>query len=234
MTEQDYPLALALEDLVPVAFTGVGVAFLVGHLAASGPAGARTGRGVAEARVGAALVVLGGSAKAVWKVVVAADGPDHTWLESLLFPCLGTGFSLLALALLKARDAVGGEARRRTPPLWAVLGTCAAAVGAAAALRDTWPALILTVLASTVTAVTLVLRAKHAGDIPAAALFGGWLAGMLILGPLAGRSDQTIALQWVEQLCNTVTQGAFAVAAWRLARRMPSCPPSLDPAAVKP
>ncbi|MCF2531542.1 hypothetical protein [Yinghuangia soli] len=230
MSTQDYPLALALEDFVPVALTGTGLALLVGHLA-------RVRSGAAARRwlpgAGAALVVLGGSAKAVWKLIVAADGPDLVWLESLLFPCLGTGFALVGLALYEMRrESAGVPPARYTP--WAVFGLCVLAITAAALVRATWPVLLLTVAASTATAVMLVLRAKRDGDTTAACLFAGWLAGMLILGPLAGRADQTVALQWVEQLCNTATQGLFALGAWRLARRTAPVNPSLESAAVHP
>ncbi|OLT33468.1 hypothetical protein BJF79_34635 [Actinomadura sp. CNU-125] len=58
--------------------------------------------------------------------------------------------------------------------------------------------------------------ARRAGDPLATPLFAAWLAGQYVLGPLAARADQSVALQWVEQTCNTLAQAAFAFAAWRL------------------
>jgi len=214
MSTVDYPISLAAEDFAPVLLTGAGVAMLVPYLAKRAP-GTRT-----RAALGAALIFVGGAAKATWKLVVALDGPDLRWLENALFPCLGVGFALLGHAALAVRrprpdttQDTGG-----TPPLWAFVVVSTGACAVAAAVRATWPVLLLTIVMSTITAIRLILLARDSGDIPAAGLMGAWLLGLFALGPLASRPDQSIALQWTEQTCNTAAQLAFAYACLRLSR----------------
>ncbi|MFD0475531.1 hypothetical protein ACFQ0B_50390 [Nonomuraea thailandensis] len=109
----DYPLALALVDFLPVLAMAAGIALLA-------PFAART-RGRLPgwaALAGGVLVVLGGLLKAVWKLLVAAGGPDVGWLAGVQFYLFGPGFALLAWAVLGRR-----------PPLW----------GMAASRRRAWP-----------------------------------------------------------------------------------------------
>ncbi|MFF3501720.1 hypothetical protein [Streptomyces sp. NPDC003247] len=217
----DYPLSLAVEDFVPVVLTTAAAVRLITPAAATGRRGRLTAAG------GALLIAAGGLSKAVWKLVVALDGPDLQPLNTALFPLLSAGFLLLALALLRlpppapqspAPAPAPGEIRRleRT---FAVLWPATATV--CLALRSTAPALVLTVAAVTVCAVRLILLARGAGDTWAAGAAGVWLLGMYVLGPLAARPDQSVALQWVEQSCNTLTQAAVVVAARRLAAALP-------------
>ncbi|MDJ0382194.1 hypothetical protein [Streptomyces sp. G-G2] len=210
----DYPLSLAVEDFVPVLLTGVGAALLVRPLRGHA---VRTGR---IAAAGTALVLLGGLSKATWKLVVALDGPNVQVMNKALFPCLSAGFLLLAHALLTL-PANGREpaAGRTPPPLWGFAAVWLAAGAAGLLLGSTAPLMVLTVVAVTVCGVRLILLARSHGDTAAATAGGLWLTGMYVLGPLAARPDQSVALQWVEQSANTLTQGAFALLAWRLAKR---------------
>ncbi|MEU8804389.1 hypothetical protein [Spirillospora sp. NPDC048819] len=187
----DYPVPLAVEDFVPVALTALGIAALRHRHPLVLPA--------------AFLVVSGGFAKATWKLIVALDGPDLQWLYHALFPLLATGFTLLVFALTRGRW-------RAALPVPLI-----AALAASAALRDTWPAMVWTIAAVTVVAVLLALDARRRDPLTAA-LFTLWLAAQYLLGPMAARAEQSIALQWAEQSCNTLAQAAFALAAWRLAR----------------
>ncbi|MFD3869441.1 hypothetical protein [Streptomyces sp. NPDC058623] len=219
----DYPLSLALEDFVPVILTGTGAALLTVPLRRFGT---RTGR---AGRAGAALVFLGGLSKATWKVIVALDGPDITFMDKALFPTLSAGFLLLAYALSAMKPVGAPAAESRRPPLWAWAALWAAVGAAGAALGSTAPSLVLTIVAVTLCGVRLILLARAQGDVPSAAAGGLWLAGMYALGPLAARPDQSVALQWVEQSANTATQAAFLFAAWRLVRRYRSVSPSPAP-----
>lgn len=192
----DYPIALAVEDFVPVALTAAGVAMLR-HKHRLVP-------------LAAVLVVAGGFAKATWKLIVALDGPDLQWLHEALFPLLAAGFTLLVFALARELRHSGHPAALAVP--------LAAALAASAALRDTWPAMVWTIIAVTGAGALLLREAVRAGDRATASLFGLWMAGQYLLGPMAARAEQSIPLQWVEQSCNTFAQAAFAYAAWRLAR----------------
>ncbi|WP_411104265.1 hypothetical protein [Streptomyces sp. cmx-4-9] len=226
----DYPPALAVEDFVPVLLTGVGAVLLTGPLRGHA---VRTGR---TAVAGTALIFLGGLSKATWKLVVALDGPDVQTLNKALFPCLSAGFLLLAHALLTLpADGSAPASVRRPPPLWGFAALWAATGAAGLLSASTAPSMVLTVVAVTVCAVRLVLLARSYGDGAAAAAGGLWLTGMYVLGPLAARPDQSVALQWVEQSANTLTQGAFVLLAWRVAKhrrgaRIPAPSPPFPPA----
>ncbi|GAA2211634.1 hypothetical protein GCM10009850_070940 [Nonomuraea monospora] len=198
----DYPLALALVDFLPVLAMAAGIALLVPYTArAAGPLAGRA------ALAGGVLVVLGGLLKAVWKLLVAAGGPDVAWLAGVQFYLFGPGFALLAWAVLTVR--------RPGPPFWALGGFALAGVAGALASGATWPLLIVTTVCATILGVRLLLLSRQ----PAGrALFGFNLLGTYVMGLLASRPEQTIALQWVEETLNTLTWTAFAVAVLRLTR----------------
>ncbi|MEU0538942.1 hypothetical protein [Nocardia sp. NPDC005978] len=195
----DYPVSLAVEDFVPVLFTTAGVLLL--------------GRIVPPARAVAAAVLIGagGFAKATAKLIAAAGGPDLPWLRGMLFPLLALGFGVLCLELARLRQ--GSTPRWLAVTVPALLTLCA--LGAVAA-RDPIPMLVSTTVFATITGVYLIDRARSQGDTVSAGLFGLQLLGFFILGPLASREDQTVALQWVEQSCNTAAQAAFLIGAWRI------------------
>ncbi|GAA3617384.1 hypothetical protein GCM10022419_123510 [Nonomuraea rosea] len=198
----EYPLALALVDFLPVLAMAAGIALLVPYIAlASGRFAARV------ALAGGVLVVLGGALKAVWKLLVAAGGPDVAWLAGAQFFLFGPGFALLAWAALSAG--------RTGAPLWALSSFAGAGVAAALVTGATWPLLLVTTVCATILGVRLLLLSRH----PAGrSLFGFNLLGTYAMGLLASRPDQTVALQWAEETLNTLTWAAFALAVWRLSR----------------
>jgi hypothetical protein len=185
---------------------------------------ARTVPGAAATAFGgAALILAGGLSKAVWKLVVALDGPDVQSMNKALFPLLSLGFLLLAHALLSLPSPVPSPRRppHRTPPLWVIAATWAPLGTLSVVLRSTLPVMAATIAAVTVCGVRLILLSRAAGDTVAASAGGLWLLGMYVLGPLAARPDQSVALQWAEQSCNTLTQAALLLTALRLARSLP-------------
>ncbi|MEV0539725.1 hypothetical protein [Nocardia salmonicida] len=197
----DYPISLAIEDFAPVLFTTAGV-LLLRRVLGGGPA-----------PVAAAVFIgAGGLAKAGAKLIAAADGPDLPWLSEMLFPLLTLGFALLCTAA--ARTKTG------TSPRWLrylTVGLIAACGLGALLARDSIPMLVSTTVFATITGIYLIGIARDRGDTVAAGLFGVQLLSFYVLGPLASRPDQTVTLQWIEQLCNTAAQAAFLAAAWRLA-----------------
>ncbi|MGW4795896.1 hypothetical protein ACWEPC_26110 [Nonomuraea sp. NPDC004297] len=197
-----YPLALALVDFLPVLAMAAGVALLVPY--AGRVSGRLSGR---MALAGGALVVLGGLLKAVWKLLVAAGGPDVAWLAGVQFFLFGPGFALLAWAVLS-----GG----RPATLWLAAAVAGAGVAGALATGATWPLLVVTTAGATVLGVRLLVLSR--GPV-GRALFGGNLLGTYVMGWLASRPEQTVALQWVEETLNTLIWTAFAVAVWRLSRQ---------------
>ncbi|WP_194824413.1 hypothetical protein [Nocardia sp. XZ_19_231] len=197
----DYPLSLAIEDFAPVLFTTAGV-LLLRRVLGGGPA-----------PVAAAVFIgAGGLAKATAKLVAAAGGPDLPWLSEMLFPFLTVGFGLLCLAASRTKTD--------TSPRWLrylVVGLTAVCALGALAARDSIPMLVSTTVFATITGIYLIGIARDRGDTVAAGLFGVQLLSFYVLGPLASRPDQTVTLQWIEQLCNTAAQAAFLAGAWRLA-----------------
>ncbi|GAA0822438.1 hypothetical protein ACFQVD_05775 [Streptosporangium amethystogenes subsp. fukuiense] len=200
----EYPVPLAVEDFVPVVLTTCGVILLTRHV------DARYRPGVLLAAV---LIGAGGLAKASWKLTVALGGPDLTWLEQLLFPLLTAGFGLLAWILVSHHHS---RTPRWVPPL--VIGLSLLCAGGAALAGGMLPLLVSTTVFATLSGVHLILAAQRNRDPLTAALFGLQLLGFFILSPLAARPDQTLALQWVEQLSNSAAQAGFAIAAFRLCR----------------
>jgi hypothetical protein len=182
---------LALHDLLPVALATVGAVLVA----------LRT-RWTA-ALLAAGMIGAGGLAKASWKLLAALDIGDWPRLADALFPLMGPGFVLLAAA------AWG----RRHPAIPVVCASCAAVGIAVPALADAF----LPVAVAGVTALYLALGrdARRAGDGVTVALLAAGLVATCALGPLSA-GEQTITAQWLEQWINTVNQGAFALAAWRL------------------
>jgi len=198
-TAPDYPLALAIEDFVPVLLTSYAVLLL------------RRITGSRWTVVAAALIGAGGIAKASAKLVVAAGGPDLPWLRGALFPLLTLGFALLYAELIRA--STGRIARWFLVGAPALIAVCA--VGALVA-ADTLPMLVSTTVFATMTGIHLIGMARRRGDLPAAVLIGIQLLAFFVLGALGARPDQPVALQWVEQLTNTAAQAAFLIAVVRL------------------
>ena len=203
MTEPVATVPLALYDFLPVLLAGVGSFALAGYVRRSVPSLHPA------ASTGAALVLVGGLAKATWKLVLAAGWGDWQVLETGLFVLLCPGFVLLAWCLLAALG-------RRLPVVLPALVVAAAEAGALAA-QSTGPLLAVTVLAATTTGVLGVLAARRAGDTPAALLFCAQLVLAFALVPLAA-PPHTVGKQWLEEVLNTFGQGAFALAAVRLSR----------------
>lgn len=214
-----YTVPLALVDFFPVIFSGLGLWFLSRVVAQAEPPAA------SMATLGAILVTLGGSCKAVWKLVLAGTGTNLSPLDQLLFIFMGPGFALMAAALLRARRAERGRAIARSPwPAPVVIATTFLTIALFFASQGNrrWNTalLALTVIASNITGIVaggLLCRRKH---YALALCFAFNLVAALVLARLA-RIDQTITLQWFEETLNTTSQAAFAFAAWRLSKAPP-------------
>ncbi|GAA4083021.1 hypothetical protein [Nonomuraea soli] len=199
----DYPLSLALVDFLPVVAMAIGITLLVPLL--EGPARVAAG-------TGGALVVLGGALKAVWKLLVAAGGPDVAILSAVQFYLFAPGFTLLAWAVLAPRA-----------PWWAFAALTGSGLAAAVATGATWPLLLITTVCATLLSVRLLLLSRRLAE---RLLFGFNLLGTYAMGLLASRPEQTIALQWVEESLNTLIWTAFAVAVWRMRTTTPVTAPA--------
>ena len=85
---------------------------------------------------------------------------------------------------------------------------------------NTWRFILLGVMTigNVVTVILLIQRSRRLKLNRLAFLFLVNIVIVFILSGLARIPDQTIPLQWMEQLLNTFAQGAFAYAAWKLAQ----------------
>lgn len=210
-------VALALEDFVPVILTAIGLAFVTRTIS-------RTDRGAGRwAAMGTLLIVTGGLSRAGWKLTLAAGGPDLVPLFLALYLFLATGYLLLASALWHGWQATSG--RRAGVPVWLPALLAVAILGPlTAALAPTGGRLLplLWLLAATAgSIVASLVLARWARGIGRPGL--GWLfiVSLLVtvaLNGLARAENQSEALQWVEQLLNTVNQGVFLVGAVGLER----------------
>lgn len=213
MTE--YTIPLALYDFVPVVFTGVAL-FWVTRMVAF--VCSEMGRTVA---IGAALVVAGGTAKATWKLIMAASGSavDVRWLDNSLFIFMAPGFLLLAFGvwgMTRIVRRLSSTPARVLRPLSVAL-TLAGATLLAVLLPGSpaWSRLLLGVMVPAALAlnVLFVIFAVRERLAWATALLLANLGGTLVLNWMARLPEQTIPLQWAAQTVNSVTWLAFAVAA---------------------
>ena len=210
-------LALALEDFVPVILTAVGLAFVVRMIRREDDHAAHW------AAVGTLLIVAGGLSRATWKLIVAAGGPDIVPLFLALYVFLATGYLLFVMALWRGWQASNG--RRARVPTWLPAAVVLAVLLPVTAILAPAGGRILPLLwlfgATVGSIVTSLLLARWARGIGRPAL--GWLflvsmVVTVVLNGLARAENQSEALQWVEQLLNTVNQGTFLVAAIGLER----------------
>ncbi len=214
----EYSLGLALEDFLPVLFSALGLFILAGMIR-------RIDRGSGTmAYLGFALVALGGLLKASWKLVYVTSGQDVVWMADSLFVLLGPGFTFFAWALWSAQQALAGKTIPRN--VWlrplgviALFGVGAISASVFAGGR-TWNYILLTLttFANLAVGVLLIRQSRQQGLTLAAALFLVNLVVVFAMSGMARIENQTIALQWFEQIVNTLGQGAFAFAAWQLSR----------------
>uniref|UniRef100_Q07NX3 Uncharacterized protein n=1 Tax=Rhodopseudomonas palustris (strain BisA53) TaxID=316055 RepID=Q07NX3_RHOP5 len=216
-----FGLDLALANFAPVLFTALALICI-----------ARLVRALANthapmALLGAALVVLAGLCKAVWKLILALGGPDLPWLSQALFPLMAPGFALLAVALWQAQRKT--PASRQTSWLMALaligLGYGVAGLRSFGLAQERgWflPLMILASAANLTLTLLLLREAWRRRALWLAPLFVANLAMVFALQRLARLEPKTLSLHWLEQSLTALGAGAFALGAWLLLRRLGS------------
>lgn len=218
---EEYTLALALEDFIPVIFSSLGL-FFVSRMVDR--VDARLGR---MAFLGWILITVGGILKATWKLVMALTNAQTNlaWLDKGMFIWMSAGFTLVAFALWYVGEIRSGM--KRPGRIWlgplVVLGLSLIAIlftGFPDLTINTWRFILLGVMTigNVVMVILLIQRSRGMNLNSLAILFLVNIVIVFILSGLARIPDQTIPLQWTEQLLNTLAQGAFTYAAWKLAQ----------------
>ncbi len=223
---ETYSLPLAIEDFLPVIFSSIGFYFVSRMANAQKPA-----LGVMAA-LGWIFVTLGGLLKAIWKLVMALTQTqvNLVWFDKGMFIWMSAGFTLLAFALWFLSELRAGRQPRR---IWggpAVIGilslTAIAFTGFPDPNINTWRFILLGImtLGNVVVIFLLIQQARSFGQNGLVVLFLVHISLVFVLSGLARIPNQTIPLQWTEQLLNTFSQGAFAYAAWKLHGLMTASP----------
>lgn len=219
---EQYSVPLALQDFMPVALSATGLFFLaemIKHMA-------RDSRVSNIALLGAWLVMLGGGTKAAWKLNIALTGNDIEWMDNALFILMGPGFTCMAWALSAAQRLARGQAlTSRFAALFpfivsAVFLATAGGLAAANPGSRIWFFILLgmTTIAN-FTLSGLAIRQSWSQSLKwVAVLFLINVLAILALQGLARMGDRNEGEQWVEQILNTLSNAAFAFAAFKLNR----------------
>ncbi len=181
-------LALALFDFLPT------FAFLIGALFLIRMAFICCGISCGYMMMaGSILVFLGGFMKAVWKLLFVTGMANINWMSEAQFILLSIGFLAICISvILMARKL------RAAPNLAVLLGIVP------------WklPFLFLMILTSLGAEGILAYIAFRRNLRPAAAGFIVAVMGILAMGVFAG-GDQSVAMQWIEEVVNTIGQFGF-------------------------
>jgi hypothetical protein len=224
-----YTTVMALQDYMPVILSSIGLFFLARMVARMDALSGRL------AYVGWILITLGGLDKATWKLLMAASNSqvNLTWLDDSLFMLMGPGFLCMAWALWCGQRVAAGKARPRGP-IWAfpaVVGSLhlAGAVFTGVTMPDKrfWFFIMLglTTICNVVVSGLAIRQANRKGMHWVGFLFAFNLVAIFVLTGLARIENRGEFLEWTAQLTNTVSNAAFAFAAWKLQQ-------SVQPAAV--
>jgi hypothetical protein len=185
-----YSIPLALVDFLP------NITFLIGAFFLVKIARICSGKRVGWMMMaGGLLVFLGGFTKALWKFMVAANIANIVWLSQLQFILASFGFlatCVTTIYIVRRRKtlAKGGIMLALAP--WKI------------------PFMFIMTLTSLGTEGILAYLAFQRNLKVAGAAFAVGVMGLLAMGALAS-AEQTITMQWIEEIINTIGQSGFMV-----------------------
>jgi hypothetical protein len=188
MTDATFPVSLALFDFVPSFAFLIGAFYLVKiSLKCRGNSNGRM------VMAGTLFVFLGGFTKALWKFLVATKISDIFWLGQLQFILTAIGFLGMCVAVI-----------------YMVRGGTVASKNGMLLSMAIWkiPFLFVMTLASLGAEGILAYLAFRSGEKLAGAAFAVGVMGLLAMGALAS-AEQTISMQWIEEIVNTIGQSGF-------------------------
>lgn len=224
--EEIYSIPLALEDFLPVIFSGIGF-FLIAKMIHKMDKGLSI-----MAYIGVALLISGGLSKATWKLIYAMSDAQMNiqLMDNALFFGLSTGFILMAYALWYAQR--GYVEKKRPGNVWFFpLAVCAITVGTALYMMTTqngadgeesrvWFYILLgmTTIFNVVTVGLAIRQAYRQKQMLAVALFSINIITVFVMQGLARTGDRTETSQWVAQITNTISQLVLVYGAWLIYR----------------
>ncbi len=211
---QDYSLALALFDYLPVFASALGFYWLARLISSDGQYSKL-------ALLGWALVISGGLCKASWKLIWVVTQQDLVWLANLLFILMAPGMIILAAHTLRASRIWRGTGSLESPNLWAfglIAAVSAAAIAAAIGGGRSWFFIMLAgASVANIFLTSLLIRAAWGmGERTTALLFLLSISLIIGLSGLSRISEGSAPLQWLAECLNLVAQSSFAYAIFRL------------------
>lgn len=194
----EYSLGLALLDFVPIFAFLVGAYFLV--RAALITRGKPCGRMM---MAGTLLVFAGGFFKAIWKMLYVTGVADIQVMSEMQFVLHAPGFLAMFVAILLLAKALK-----------------AAPSGVEAAAIAVWKIPLLAVMTvSSLGAQGILASIAFRKKSPiAGGMFIAAIICMLTMSGMASGSEQTVAMQWIEEVINTIGQVAFAFGSFLIYR----------------
>ena len=212
-----YTLGLALFDYLPVIAAAIGLYLVCRYCAMLGQ---QRGAWIVLVPL---VAVAGGFMKATWKLIVVVTGVNIQWMSDQLFFLIASGYVLMAsLVVLSlrahARGAQLSESWWRMPLAVAAVVVITALVLANTSESRTWAFLLLGVMSLANLVFSIRLIAHSVGQRKWLATLGFSLNLVLayVLVGLARIPEQTLELQWAEEILNFISTSALALAAWYL------------------
>ncbi|MCS6846476.1 MAG: hypothetical protein RMN52_02020 [Anaerolineae bacterium] len=222
MTHPNFPLVMALQNYMPVVLSALGLIWIAQMIRATHAAAGRL------AFAGAALIILAGTLKATWKLVMSIARVDMPLLSQSLFPLIAPGFSFVAWALFVSkwvRSPNSNGAVLWLPPVLVSAAALLFALALAVTRPDrTWVFVLIGVAtaANVALAVLLIHSALQRRNGLAAGLFALNLIITFALSGIAGMPNKSLEVHWVEQIISTISNAGFAWAAWMLVHPKPA------------
>lgn len=185
---ETYPISLAIFDFVPTTAFLIGAFFLVkaGLICRGRPCSRML-------MAGGLLIFLGGTFKAIWKLLYAAGIADIQWMSQGQFVFSSIGFLAIFVAVLSMI-----RSSQKLPAGGPVLAMAAWKI----------PFLFLMTVTS-LGAEGILAYMSFKRKVPLAAVgFVVGVLGILAMGALAS-APQTITMQWIEESINAAGQLGF-------------------------
>jgi hypothetical protein len=222
MVDYGYTLGLALDDYLTVVFFGIGPYYL-GRMASK-----MDRRAGVFVFAGWILITLGGIFQASWKLIIVLMAKDVRWMNDSQFIWMAPGFILLAVGLLQALKKYRDKDTKPQSVVLPVvsISSALALAGYLNVTMDgrTWFFALLGVatVANVIVSAALVRFSWQENRKLASFLFLLNILFVFIVSGLAAVLGQDLTAQWIKQITNNLSYGAFALAAFIIGRHVSS------------